>query len=225
MEVITDVEALAIDAFWAEVKTSKGIDLAALHDEPIISAAFIVARGIGGAIARSPGYILRGKHHAEMGHFPVSPHASDPLPKSACDMHPGGQCVTSRASLVALAGRAEAFGMNLSELFTDRSRARDDRWTEFWSIEASYLGQLCASSIYTAAPTHIVMAGTIIESAPFLIPMIQKATLEYLGGGRVDDDPYRRLMTGDFIKAANRYKGQIHGAILHQLRGELTQSS
>lgn len=225
VDVVTDVEALALDAFWREIEARNALTLDQLgRIRPVVSS-FIVARGIGGAIVHSPGTILRGRHHAEMGHIPVAVHPDDPLQKSACDLHPRGECATARASIIAAAGRAVAMDLNFRDMFEDKGKKNGAAWKLFWEIEAYYLAQLCVAAIYSASPTHIVMAGTLIENAPFLIPMIRAQAESYLKGGKASNDPYAKLMEGAFVKPANRYDAQIHGAMMRLLGRELTYSS
>lgn len=124
-----------------------------------------VGTGIGVGIVID-GRCQAGFGHAEGGHIPVRRQPGHVFP-GACPFH--GDCLEGLASGPAIAA---AWGSTLEDLAVDHPA---------WTIEAGYLGQLCATLILTLAPERIVFGGGVMKQTR-LLSMVRDATLATLGG-------------------------------------------
>ena len=125
-----------------------------------------VGTGIGGGVIIH-GKPVHGLMHPEIGHIPVKPAPSDPLPQGICPYH--GCCLEGMASGPAIEKR---WGVSAKEL-PDTHPA--------WELEADYLAQLCASAMLSFSPEKIIMGGGVMQKK-FLFPMIREKTLSLLHG-------------------------------------------
>ena len=125
-----------------------------------------VGTGIGGGVIIH-GKPVHGLMHPEIGHIPVKPAPSDPMPQGICPYH--GCCLEGMASGPAIEKR---WGVSAKEL-PDTHPA--------WELEADYLAQLCASAMLSFSPEKIIMGGGVMQKK-FLFPMIREKTLSLLHG-------------------------------------------
>lgn len=160
----TDVNAAAI------AEASLG---AATGCDPV--AYVTVGTGIGvGVIAG--GRPVHGLGHPEGGHIPIRRHPDHGAFAGICPAH--GDCLEGLASGPALGA---CWGWPSTSLPPEHPA---------WGIEADYLGQLCATLVFTLATERIVMGGGVM-SQPLLLPLIRKRTRYWLGGyiAALEDDP------------------------------------
>ena len=125
-----------------------------------------VGTGIGGGVIIH-GKPVHGLVHPEIGHIPVKPSPSDPMPQGICPYH--GCCLEGMASGPAI---KERWGVSAKEL-PDTHPA--------WELEADYLAQLCFSAMLSFSPEKIIMGGGVMQKK-MLFPMIREKTLSMLHG-------------------------------------------
>jgi fructokinase len=102
--------------------------------------------GVGAILSGTP---VSGVGHPEMGHLPVRRHPDDDFP-GVCPFH--GDCVEGLASGPAMAAR---WRRPTRSLGASHARAVE--------IEASYLGQLLATVLYSLVPQRIVLGGGVLK--------------------------------------------------------------
>jgi fructokinase len=125
-----------------------------------------IGTGIGGGVIVD-GAPLHGLTHPEIGHIHPRRHPLDGGFAGVCPFH--GDCLEGLASGPAIVARSGAL---LQQLDAAHSQ---------WSIEADYLGQLCAQLVLTVSPRRIVMGGGVMSQAR-LLPLIRLRLLHWLGG-------------------------------------------
>lgn len=141
--------------------------LAEAHAHGVDRLAYVtVGTGIGVGLV-ADGRTQTGFGHAEAGHIPVRRHPAHDGFAGSCPFH--GDCLEGLASGPAIKA---AWGGSLAELADDHPA---------WEVEASYLGQLCATLILTLSPARLVMGGGVLQQ-PRLLPMIRMATIGTLAG-------------------------------------------
>ena len=123
-----------------------------------------VGTGIGGGILVN-GVPIHGLVHPEMGHVFVRRHPLDAEFAGVCPFH--GDCLEGLASGPAIIARS---GRELSQLSAEHPQ---------WSIEADYLGQLCATLVLCVSPGRIIIGGGVMNE-PRLFPLIQGRLLHWL---------------------------------------------
>jgi fructokinase len=151
----TDVNAAAL----AEHRWGAGRDIDNL-------VYITVGTGIGGGVLVN-GVPLHGLMHPEIGHLFVRRHPLDAAFSGSCPFH--GDCLEGLASGPAIKLRS---GQELSLL--DAAHLQ-------WTLEADYLGQLCAALVLTVSPRRIIMGGGVM-SQNRLFPIIQQHMLHWLAG-------------------------------------------
>lgn len=125
-----------------------------------------VGTGIGGGVLANDA-LVHGLMHPEIGHLFVRRHPMDTGFTGACPFH--GDCLEGLASGPAIVKRS---GHELSALDADHPQ---------WSIEADYLGQLCATLVLTVSPQRIIMGGGVMNQQQ-LFPLIHQRMLHWLAG-------------------------------------------
>ena len=142
-------------------------------------AYLTVGTGIGvGLIAN--GLPTRGFGHSELGHVRPVRLPGDDWP-GACTFH--GDCVEGLASGTALKARLQ------SRHIGDISEG-----DPVWDSVVSALAQLCHTLVCAACPERIAIGGGVMDRQPHLVPRIQQALLESLGG-------YVELPRADYVVA------------------------
>lgn len=107
-----------------------------------------VGTGIGvGAVHN--GLPIHGLMHPEMGHIYVKRHPQDASFNGICPFH--GDCLEGLANGPAVLART---GKSLAE-----ATAEDPIWT----LEADYLGQLCANLVLSHSPQRIILGGGLMH--------------------------------------------------------------
>lgn len=129
-------------------------------------AYITVGTGIGVGLVHGGASHL-GASHPEAGHIPVRRHEGHSGFAGICPYH--GDCLEGLASGPAIKA---AWGASLDQLPADHPA---------WTIEAGYLGQLCASLILMVSPGTIVLGGGVMQHAR-LLNLVRAATLRHLGG-------------------------------------------
>ncbi len=151
----TDVNAAALSE--QALGAGRGLD----------SLAYLtIGTGIGlGVVVH--GRMLHGLLHPEAGHLTPRRAAGDTGFAGICPFH--GDCFEGLASGPALVAR---LGHELGD-------APDDH--PVWTIEADYLGQLCAQVALALSPRRIVLGGGVMQHAK-LLPALRARALHWLGG-------------------------------------------
>ena len=124
-----------------------------------------IGTGIGAGVALDGG-IRHAGGHAEAGHLSLRRHPDHAYP-GGCPYH--GDCLEGLANGPAIKA---AWGASLDELPADHPA---------WSVEADYIGQLCAALVLTVAPDRIVLGGGVMAQQR-LFPAIRERTGHWLGG-------------------------------------------
>jgi fructokinase len=166
----TDVNAAALaEAHWG---AGRGLD----------TLAYVtVGTGIGGGIVVH-GRSLRGLLHPEVGHIRPRRHPHDAGFDGVCPHH--GDCLEGLASGPAIVAR---LGHELGAAASDHP---------IWSIEADYLGQLCAQLALTVSPQRIVLGGGVMQHTHLFAP-IRERTRHWLGDYLARDQVERDIV--DYI--------------------------
>jgi fructokinase len=151
----TDVNAAAL----AEHRWGAGRDIDNL-------VYITVGTGIGGGVLVN-GVPLHGLMHPEIGHLFVRRHPLDAAFRGSCPFH--GDCLEGLASGPAIKLRSDH---ELSLLDADHPQ---------WTLEADYLGQLCATLVLTVSPQRIIMGGGVMNQSR-LFPLIHQRMLHWLAG-------------------------------------------
>jgi fructokinase len=125
-----------------------------------------VGTGIGGGVLVR-GIPLHGLMHAEIGHIRPRRHPLDVDFDGVCPFH--RDCLEGLASGPAIVARAGAELQNLGAAHPQ------------WELEADYLGQLCATLVFTLSPQRIILGGGVMTQVR-LLPDIQRRMLHWLGG-------------------------------------------
>jgi fructokinase len=125
-----------------------------------------VGTGIGGGVLVN-GVPLHGLMHPEIGHLFVRRHPLDATFRGSCPFH--GDCLEGLASGPAIKLRSDH---ELSLLDTDHPQ---------WTLEADYLGQLCATLVLTVSPQRIIMGGGVMNQSR-LFPLIHQRMQHWLAG-------------------------------------------
>jgi fructokinase len=125
-----------------------------------------VGTGIGGGVLAN-GVPLHGLMHPEIGHLFVRRHPLDAGFLGCCPFH--GDCLEGLASGPAIKLRSDR---ELSLLDADHPQ---------WTLEADYLGQLCATLVLTVSPQRIIMGGGVMNQSR-LFPLIHQRMLHWLAG-------------------------------------------
>jgi fructokinase len=128
-------------------------------------AYLTVGTGVGVGVLHH-GRAVHGLLHLELGHTFVKRHPADALVVGVCPYH--ADCLEGLASGKAIQART---GLRLED-------ARPDELV--WSIEADYLGQLCALLVLSHSPHRIVIGGGVMQ--PRLYPEIRQRMLHWLNG-------------------------------------------
>jgi fructokinase len=123
-----------------------------------------VGTGIGvGALHH--GRAVHGLMHPELGHMRVRRHPEDADFAGFCPFH--GDCLEGLASGAAVVAR------------TGRSFQEAPHTDLIWSLEADYLGQLCATLVLSHSPQRILMGGGVMQ--PKLYGAVQDRMRHWLG--------------------------------------------
>jgi fructokinase len=125
-----------------------------------------VGTGIGGGVLVN-GVPLHGLMHPEIGHLFVRRHPLDAAFGGSCPFH--GDCLEGLASGPAIKLRSNH---ELSLLDADHPQ---------WTLQADYLGQLCAALVLTISPQRIIMGGGVMTETR-LFPLIRQRMLHWLAG-------------------------------------------
>ena len=151
----TDVNAAALaEAQFGAAKGKRAV------------AYVTIGTGIGVGLV-SDRHTIVGLGHPEGGHLLPRRHPAHGDFAGICPYH--GDCLEGLAAGPAIAA---AWGGSLADL-----PAGHDAFT----VEADYLGQLCATLILTVAPEHIVLGGGVMAQES-LFPMVRAQTLRRLAG-------------------------------------------
>ena len=151
----TDVNAAAL-AEW-KLGAAKGLN----------SCLYVtVGTGIGAGLVIE-GNLVHGLVHPEMGHILLRQEPEDPTPVGFCPYHQG--CLEGLASGPAIEKR---WGKKGYELPPDH---------EAWTLEASYLAQMCMNAVCAYSPEKIILGGGVMQQK-HLFPLIRRKTLELLNG-------------------------------------------
>jgi fructokinase len=168
----TDVAAMLAREFSCPVGFDTDVNAAALAEHRWGAGSdaqnlvyVTVGTGIGGGVLIE-GVPLHGLMHPEIGHIHPRRHELDVNFAGVCPFH--GDCMEGLASGPAILART---GSELQHL--DAAHVQ-------WSIEADYLGQLCAQLVMTVSPQRIIMGGGVM--AERLFPLVRHRTLHWLGG-------------------------------------------
>ena len=151
----TDVNGAAL----AEVRLGAARGLSSCVD-------VTVGTGIGGGVIIN-GKPVHGLMHPELGHQLIAPCPDDPSPDGFCPYHKG--CLEGLASGPAIQKR---WGISAKELPHDHIG---------WQMEADYLAKMCLSAMMSFSPEKIILGGGVMQQS-FLIPLVRRKTLDYLGG-------------------------------------------
>jgi fructokinase len=169
----TDLAGALARAFSCPIGFDTDVNAAALAEHRWGAARDIddlvyltVGTGIGGG-AIAGGRPIHGLMHPEVGHLYPRRHPADLVFAGVCPFH--GDCLEGLASGPAIIARS---GKPL-----DRLDATDSQWT----IEADYLGQLCAQLVLTVSPRRIVLGGGVMNQQR-LFPLIRRRLQHWLGG-------------------------------------------
>jgi fructokinase len=150
----TDVNAAAL----GEWRWGAGIGLDSL-------AYVTVGTGIGVGIAHH-GQAVHGLMHPEVGHILVRRHSADAGFAGTCPYH--GDCLEGLACGAAVVART---GRTLQDASPN---------DPIWSIEADYLGQLCANLALNHSPQRIIIGGGVMQ--PRLYGAVHARMLHWLNG-------------------------------------------
>ena len=151
----TDVNAAAL-AEW-KLGAARGLN----------SCLYVtVGTGIGAGLVIE-GNLVHGLVHPEMGHILLRQEPEDPTPVGFCPYHQG--CLEGLASGPAIEKR---WGKKGYELPPDH---------EAWTLEASYLAQMCMNAVCAYSPEKIILGGGVMQQK-HLFPLIRRKTLELLNG-------------------------------------------
>lgn len=168
------------DAFGVPVAVDTDVNAAALSEQAkgagggLPSVAYVtVGTGIGAGLALR-GRTLKGALHPEVGHLPIIRQPGDKF-SSVCTFH--ANCAEGLVSGPALRKR----------LGEGRDLVDDP---ELVQLVADYLGQLASTLVLAWSPHRIVWGGGAISSTP-IIPKIEQAMRDALGGYGVGDAAYQ----------------------------------
>jgi fructokinase len=150
----TDVNGAAL----GELRWGAGRDLDSL-------AYVTVGTGIGAGVVHH-GRPVHGLVHPELGHVFVRRHAADSEFAGICPFH--GDCLEGLASGAAIVART---GRTLDDMPPTHP---------MWSIEADYLGQLCALLVLAHSPQRIVIGGGVMRQGMYA--GIAERMLNWLNG-------------------------------------------
>ncbi len=125
-----------------------------------------IGTGIGGGVIIN-GKPVHGLMHPELGHQLITPCPDDPSPEGFCPYHKG--CLEGLASGPAMEKR---WGISARDLPHDHAG---------WQMEADYLAKMCVNAMMSFSPEKIILGGGVMQQS-FLIPLVRKKTLAYLGG-------------------------------------------
>lgn len=153
VEIDTDVNAAAL----AEARVGVGGRTLAYAT---------VGTGIGVGIALD-GAIRHAGGHAEAGHLSLRRHPAQSAFAGICPYH--GDCLEGLASGPAVIA---AWGASFETLPPEHSA---------WTVQADYLGQLCAALVLTMAPDRIVLGGGVMAQ-PRLLAEARARTQHWLAG-------------------------------------------
>lgn len=123
-----------------------------------------IGTGVGGGVIVE-NRVLHGAMHTELGHIVMRPHPDDPMPEGSCPFHKG--CLEGMASGTAMAARWHVKAQTLP----------DDHFA--WTLEAYYLGQMCANAALMYSPHRIILGGGVMHRQS-LFPLVRKATQAFL---------------------------------------------
>ena len=156
----TDVNAAALaESVWGAGRRADGT--------PLDTIVYVtVGTGIGGGVVVH-GRTLHGLMHPELGHLSARRHPDDIGFAGTCPYH--GDCFEGLANGPAIVARLGHELGNASE---------DD---PIWTIEADYLGQLCAQLTLALSPQRIVLGGGVMQHARLFAPIRTRAQ-HWLGG-------------------------------------------
>ncbi len=179
-----DLPAALREALGIPVAIDTDVNAAALAEARLGAAqgcksvAYItVGTGIGvGLLVNAQ--TVHGFGHPEAGHLLLRRHPGHADFAGICPFH--HDCLEGLASGPAINA---AWGGTLADLPYDHPA---------WTIEADYLGQLCATLILTVSPEHIVLGGGVMEQSR-LLPMIRAEAALRLAG-------YAALWTNDALE-------------------------
>jgi fructokinase len=162
--LVTDVAAAGIgEAFMGALKDVE------------LGLYLTVGTGIGGAILRH-GAPLPALLHPELGHIALLRSSRDNVP-SGCPFHEN--CAEGLAAGPAIRTR---FDKPLSEFMREGDEV---------GLIADYLGQLCATLVFTLSPHRIVLGGGVMKTDG-LLERTQSALLTHMNGyaltGQADSD-------------------------------------
>lgn len=183
IEWFNDCSALAYYDYWSKVELSRK------HYQRRI-AAWIIGEGVGGAVLERTQYGLVDTPRSELGHIPVHHnHDDDESRGPSCPWHKG--CLTSHVCLDAIKVRAKHAGRSVNELYADPSYRG-------WGHVADYIAQACLTLVLTNAPSDFILAGEVIDRAPYLVDYVRLALVEkldgfYAGTENYDDSNFRRM--------------------------------
>ncbi len=156
----TDVNAAALaESVWGAGRRADGTSL-----DTIVYVT--VGTGIGGG-AVVHGRTLHGLMHPEMGHLYPRRHPDDIGFAGTCPYH--GDCFEGLANGPAIVAR---LGHELGHASVDHP---------IWTIEADYLGQLCAQLTLAVSPQRIILGGGVMQHAR-LFATIRAHAQHWLGG-------------------------------------------
>ena len=151
----TDVNAAAL-AEW-KLGAAKGLN----------SCLYVtVGTGIGAGLVIE-GKLVHGLVHPEMGHMLLRQEPDDQTPVGFCPYHAG--CLEGLASGPAIEKR---WGKKGYELPPDHPA---------WTLEASYLAQMCMNAVCAFSPEKIILGGGVMQQKQ-LFPLIRRKTLALLNG-------------------------------------------
>ncbi|HEY0316614.1 MAG TPA: ROK family protein [Sphingomonas sp.] len=138
------------------------------------SVAYVtVGTGIGVGLVID-GRMVHGLGHPEGGHLLPRRHPDHGDFAGTCPFH--RDCLEGLASGTAIHA---AWGEPLDKLPADHAA---------WGIEADYLGQLCASLIFTVSPEHIVLGGGVMAQARLFDPIRAETGRRLAGYAALWDD-------------------------------------
>lgn len=150
----TDVNAAALgEATWG---AAKGLDSCVY---------FTIGTGIGAGVY-AEGKLVHGLVHPEAGHMVVRRHPED-LFAGNCSYH--GDCLEGMAAGPAIEKR---WGIKGAELAPDHPA---------WAIEAHYIAQAVANTIFLLSPKRVILGGGVMKQE-HLFPLIRSEVQRMLRG-------------------------------------------
>ncbi len=127
---------------------------------------FTIGTGVGAGVMTN-GKMLHGMMHPEFGHIRLVVRDDDPYKEGHCPFH--GACLEGMAAGPAIEARWGAKGKELAD--------RD----EVWDLEAYYIAQACATSVFVLSPQMIILGGGVMHQEQ-LFPLVRKYTKELIAG-------------------------------------------